>query len=155
MSEVTRAQIEDFLGGRRVAVIGVSRNKMAYSRRLWGELRKHGYEALAVNPKVAQLEGGVCYPNIKEITPSPERAVIVLPAEKTEQAVRDCADAKVKDIWLHQAPGSKADAGALRVAQEQGLNLITGWCLFMFLPRSAVIHQCHGGLLKLLRAYPK
>ena len=102
MAKVTRAAIDGFLAAKRIAVIGASRHEKEYSRSLYKELLSHGYDAIPVNPYVEELDGRRCYKNVKEISPAPERALIVLPEDKTEQAVIDCADAGVKDIWLHR-----------------------------------------------------
>ncbi len=156
MAKVTRAAIGDFLSAKRIAVIGASRKKQEYSRSLYQELLKHGYDAIPVNPYVEELDGRRCYKNVKEISPSPERALIVLPEDKTEQAVIDCADAGVKDIWLHRhVAGGVSDTRAIFRAEERGLNLITGFCMFMFLPKAAFMHKLHGGFMKLVGIYPR
>jgi predicted CoA-binding protein len=156
MAKVTRAAIDSFLAAKRIAVIGASRNAKEYSRSLFQELLKHGYEAIPVNPYVEELDGKKCFKNVKDISPAPERALIVLPEEKTEQAVLDCADAGVTNVWLHRhVAGGVSDTRAIFRAEERGLNLITGFCMFMFLPKSSFIHRLHGGVMKLVGIYPK
>jgi predicted CoA-binding protein len=156
MAKVTRAAISDFLAAKRIAVIGASRDKKEYSRSLYQELLKHGYEAIPVNPYVEELDGQRCFKSVKDVSPPPERALILLPEDKTEQAVIDCADAGVKDIWLHRhVAGGVSDTRAIFRAEERGLNLITGFCMFMFLPKSPFFHKLHGGLMKLVGIYPR
>jgi predicted CoA-binding protein len=156
MAKVTRQRIDDFLAAKRIAVIGVSRGEKEYSRGLFRELVKHGYEAYPVNPHVAEIDGMRCWGNIREIDPPPERALIVLPEQRTEQAVLDCADAGVRDVWLHRhVAGGVSDTRAIFRAEERGLNLITGFCMFMFLPRASFVHRLHGGVMKLIGIYPK
>lgn len=156
MAKVTRAAINDFLAAKRIAVVGVSRNQREYSRSLFQELLRHGYDAIPVNPYVEELDGKRCFKNVREVSPAPERALLVLPEDKTEQAVLDCADAGVKDVWLHRhVAGGVSDTRAIFRAEERGLNLITGFCMFMFLPRSPFIHKLHGGVMKLVGIYPK
>lgn len=156
MAKVTRAAINDFLSARRIAVIGPSRNRKDYSRSLFRELLRHGYDAIPVNPNVEELDGRKCFKNIRDISPVPDRALILLPEDKTEQAVLDCADAGVKDIWLHRhVAGGVSDTRAIFRAEEKGLNLITGFCMFMFLPKAPLFHKLHGGVMKLIGIYPK
>jgi uncharacterized protein len=156
MAKVTRAAIKDFLAAKRIAVVGVSRNEREYSRSLFQELLRHGYDAIPVNPYVEELDGKRCFKNVRDVSPAPERALLVLPEDKTEQAVLDCADAGVKDVWLHRhVAGGVSDTRAIFRAEERGLNLITGFCMFMFLPRSPFIHKLHGGVMKLVGIYPK
>ena len=156
MAKITKARIKDFLSAKRIAVIGASRSPREYSRSLYRELLKHGYDAIPVNPNTDELDGRRCFKNIKDISPAPERALIVLPEDKTEQAVLDCADAGVKNIWLHRhVAGGASDTRAIFRAEEKGLGLITGFCMFMFLPRSPWIHKFHGGIMKLVGIYPR
>ncbi len=156
MAKVTRQAIDSFLAAKRIAVIGASRNRQEYGRSLFQELLKHGYDAIPVNPNADELEGRKAFKNIKDISPAPERALILLPEDKTEQAVLDCADAGVKDVWLHRhVAGGVSDTRAIFRAEERGLNLITGFCLFMFLPKAPLIHKLHGGIMKLVGIYPR
>ncbi|MCC6442500.1 MAG: CoA-binding protein [Armatimonadetes bacterium] len=156
MAKVTRQRINDFLAGKRIAVVGVSRSEKEYSRLLFRELVKHGYEAYPVNPNAAEIDGMKCYLHLREIEPAPDRAVLLLPADSTEQAVLDCVEAGIRDIWIHRhIAGGVSGTRAIFRAEEQGLNLITGYCMFMFLPRSPWFHKLHGGLMKLAGIYPK
>lgn len=156
MAKITRAAIERFLSAKRIAVIGPSRKRTEYSRMLFRELLREGYDAIAVHAVADEIEGRKCFRNVRDIHPPPERALILLPVEKTEQAVIDCADAGVKDVWLHRhVAGGVSDTRAIFRAEERGLNLITGYCMFMFLPRAPLFHKMHGGLMKLLGIYPK
>jgi uncharacterized protein len=156
MAKVTKKRIDDFLAAKRIAVIGPSRNEKEYSRMLFKELVKQGYDAIPVNPNIAELDGVKCYPNVKEIKPAPDRALILLSEDKTEQAVIDCADAGINHIWLHRhVAGGVSDTRAIYRAEERGLNLITGFCMFMFLPNSNWFHKFHGGIMKLIGIYPK
>jgi predicted CoA-binding protein len=156
MAKVTRAAIDAFLSASRIAVIGVSRTEKDYSRMLFRELLGHGYEAIPVNANVEELDGVRCFRNIRDIRPAPERALILLSEDSTEQAVLDCADAGVRDIWLHRhVAGGVSDTRAIFRAEERGLNLITGFCMFMFLPKASLFHKLHGGVMRLIGIYPK
>ena len=65
----TRQQIDDFWALKRLAVIGVSRDPKHFSNRLWQELRQRGYDAVAVNPNVEELDGRRCYAHVQDIEP--------------------------------------------------------------------------------------
>ena len=156
MAKVTRSAIGDFLAAKRIAVVGASRQEKEYSRSLFQELLKHGYDAIPVNPYVEELDGRKCFKSVKDISPAPERALLLLPEDKTEQAVIDCADAGIQHVWLHRhVAGGVSDTRAIFRAEERGLNLITGFCMFMFLAQSPFIHKLHGGVMKLIGIYPK
>ncbi len=153
---VTKAAIDNFLAAKRIAVIGPSRSQKTYSRMLFRELLEHGYDVIPVNPNAEEIEGIRCFKRIGDITPAPERAVIILPEGLTEQAVLDCAAAGVKDVWLHRhVAGGVSDTRAISRAGEKGVNLITGYCMIMFLPKAPLLHRFHGVLLKIIGRYPK
>jgi len=156
MAKVTRAAIDEFLSAKRIAVIGASRDGKTYSGNLFAELLKHGYDAIPVNPNASEIAGRTACKSVTEIRPVPERALILLPEDKTEQAVIDCADAGIKSVWLHRhVAGGVSDTRAIFRAEERGIQLITGFCMFMFLPRTAFIHRFHGGVMRLVGAYPR
>ncbi len=156
MSIVTKQTLDDFFAVKRLAVIGVSRSKGEYSRRLWNDLRKNGFEALPVNPQMTNVDGQTCYARIGEIKPGVDRVIMLLPPEKTEAAIQDCVAAGVKFIWLHQhiAQGV-TNTRAIYLCEQNNINLITGFCPFMFLPKTAFPHRLHGAVLKWVGAYPK
>ena len=153
MSKISRMRIKEFLSAKRMAVIGVSRSAKEYSRLLFRELLKNGYDAVPINPAAEEVDGKTCYRSIKDIVPAPERAVIILPEGKIEQAILECADAGVRDVWVH--PLSRSDRSAIALGEQKGLTLITGFCMFMFLPNTSFVHRLHGGILKLVGAYPR
>jgi predicted CoA-binding protein len=152
---VTQESIRDFYSAKRIALVGVSRNKGEYSRRLFADLRQRGYDVVPVNPQATEIEGQRCYARVQDVAPPVERAILVVPPDKSEQAVLDCAAAGVKDVWLHNhiAAGVQ-NTRAIYQAEQHGLRLITGFCPFMFMPATAFFHRMHGFVLKVLRAYP-
>ena len=51
--------------------------------------------------------------------------------------------------------GGVSDTRAIFRAEEHGIQLITGFCMFMFLPRTAFVHKLHGGVMRIVGAYPR
>lgn len=156
MAKVTLNRIQDFLKGKRIAMIGLSRDPKSYSRQLYKELVGLGYDVVPVNPNAKDIDGVPVLASLAQATAPFDRAIILLPESQTEQAVIDCADHGIKDIWLHRhVAGGVSDTRAIYRAEERGLNLITGFCMFMFLPKTGGIHRFHGLIMKLLGIYPK
>jgi predicted CoA-binding protein len=153
---VTQEAIRDFFAVKRIVLIGASRRKDEYSRRLMSDLRQRGYEVIPVNPGADQIDGQRCHARVQDVPGPVERAIIVLPPDKSERAVLDCAAAGVHDVWLHNhiAAGVQ-NTRAIYQAEQHGIRLITGFCPFMFLPDTAFFHRLHGWILKLLGAFPK
>lgn len=153
---ITQEAIRDFFDARRIALIGASRQKREYSRRLLSDLHQRGYEVFPVNPSADQIDGQRCYARVQDVPGPVERAIVVLPPDKSEQAVLDCAEAGIRDVWLHNhiAAGVQ-NTRAIYQAEQHGIRLITGFCPFMFLPKTAFFHRLHGWILKMMGAYPK
>jgi predicted CoA-binding protein len=56
-----RDEIADFLGRKRIAVVGVSTEAPSFSRGLFNEFVKRGYDVIPVNPKADEIEGRRAY----------------------------------------------------------------------------------------------
>lgn len=153
---ITKKSLKDFLAVKRIAVIGMSRNKADYSRLLMNEYTKGGYEIIPVNPLAEEIGEKKSYKSVKDISPKPERVIMLLPADKTEQAMIDCAEAGIKDVWMHNhLMKGVQNTKAIYQAEKNGMNLITGFCPMMFLENGMFLHKLHGGIFKLLGAYPQ
>jgi len=151
----TAHDIEDFLGQKRLALVGISRNPKDFSRGLFLELTRRGYEVVPVNPFIREVDGVHCFSRVQDVTPPVAAALIMTAPEKSEQVVRDCAAAGIHRVWLHRGAGSGAvSQAAVDFCRERGLSLIEGYCPYMFLPQTPFFHCLHGFFLKLLGKYP-
>ena len=59
--------IADFLAQRRFAMVGVSRNPGDFSRMLFREFLKRGYEVVPVHPDCQAMDGHPCAPSIAAV----------------------------------------------------------------------------------------
>ena len=142
--QTSRAAIDNFLGLHRIAVVGVSRNEKDFSRMLWKELRKRGYDLVPVNRNGGIIDGLPVYPDIASIDPEPEGVLLMVPAAESMEPVRQAVRIGVKGIWFYRAVGQGAvSPEALEVAQKFGRNVVAGECPFMFLPNSGAPHSWH------------
>lgn len=155
MTTLPLASIEAFLAAHRIAVIGVSKDPKSYSRELFTALQAHGHEVLPVHPQMAQVEGTPCHSSVKAIQPAPERAIILLSRERTAQAIDECAEAGVAQVWVRRTVRDASVAQAMDRGMAQGMTFIVGLCPFLFLPKAAFPHRLHGSLLKLVGAFPR
>jgi len=136
--------------------VGVSRRRQDFTRRLWEELLRRGYDALPVNPLAAEIAGRRCYPRVQEIEPPPGAALLLTRPAVTEQVVRDCAEAGIRRLWLYRAVGRGAvSQEAVAFCQAQGMPVVAGLCPWMFLPEAGWIHRLHGWLWKIGGGYPR
>jgi predicted CoA-binding protein len=134
-----------FLGVRRMAVVGVSRDEKDFSRMLLRELLRRGYDAVPVNPALAEAEGCHAWPRVSAIVPPVEAALFLTPPAATEGAVRDALGAGVRRLWLHRGAGSgAASPAALAVCRASGAELVHDLCPFMVLGGAGFPHRLHG-----------
>ena len=155
MSLGVRANIEDFLSYRRLAMVGVSRDPKDFSRALFRELRSRGYDIVPVNPNANEVEGERCYARLAEIHPGVDGAFVMTHGTATDNVVKDCADAGVSRVWLHRGTGkgSVTDT-AVRFCRDHSITVVPGECPFMFLSGGSWVHGAHRFCRKLVGKFP-
>jgi hypothetical protein len=116
------------------------------------ELKAKGYRVLPINPNLQTIEGEPCYPSLKALPEKVGGIVIVTQPATSEQLVREAAELGICNVWLQQGAESRA---AVQFGQERGLNVISGECILMYLPKTSMPHNIHkflketfGGKLK-------
>ena len=83
--------IQDFLGQKRLAVVGVSRQPKDFSLALFRELRKRGYDAVPVNPQAEQIDEQPCYARLQAVHPPVDGALLM-----TSPAATDVGGARLR-----------------------------------------------------------
>ena len=149
-------RIQDFLGQRRFAIVGVSRQPKDFSRSLFRELRERGYDAVPVNPETDRIDGQPCFHTLRDVQPPVESVLLMTSPAVTDAVVHDCAAAGVKRVWLYRAGGRGAvTAEAVKFCEANGISVIPGECPFMFLPGGVWFHRFHGFVKKIAGSYPR
>lgn len=152
----TLADIEGFLAHKRIAVVGVSRNPRDFTRLLYKEFRRRGYELIPVHPGAKEIDGDVCFARLQDVQPPVQAALLFTPPAITEVVSHDCAESGIQHLWMHRGGGRGAvHEGAVSFCRERGISVVDGECPFMFLPRSGGIHRFHAFVKKLFRTYPQ
>lgn len=150
-----RAQIDDFLGRKRLALVGVSRDPKDFTRDVFREFQRRGYDVVPVNPNVREVEGLPCFARVQEVAPPVEGALLFTSPTLTDQVVHDCAEAGISRVWMHRGAGVGAvSRSAVEFCQAQGMAVVPGECPFMFLPNTGSLHRFHGLIKKLTGRYP-
>jgi predicted CoA-binding protein len=151
----TRADIDDFLQQHRIAMVGVSRDPKDFSRSLFREMRKRGYDMVPVNLFAEELEGEECFRSLDRISPKVDAVLLMTPFWEAEGVVRQCAELGITSVWMYRA--GKKGAGtqkAIDYCKEHGIRVVEG-CPLMFIRGTALIpHRAHGFILKLIGQYP-
>ena len=152
----TLTQIQGFLGRKRLAVVGVSRNPQDFTRRLFEELAHREYDVVPVNPEAGEVDGRRCYAHVGDIEPAVDGALLMTKPAVTEQVVRECQAAGIRDIWMYRDTGDGAvSPGAVQFCETNGMSVVAGECPFMFLPETPWFHRLHGFCRKVVGRYPK
>jgi acetate---CoA ligase (ADP-forming) len=112
--------IARLLKPRSVAVIGASADSKKTAGRPVAYLKKLGFtgEIFPVNPKVNEIDGLKCYPDIASLPSVPDVAIVLLGAERAHHAVRDLAQRGcAAAIVLASGYTETGEAGAMRQKQ--------------------------------------
>ena len=122
-----------FFEPKSVAVIGASKIPGKAGNEILVNLLANGYagKVYAVNPSGEEIMGFASYRSVKEIPGSVDLAVFIVPAEKTLEPLRECAEKKVPAAVI--ASGGYAEVGGrgarlqeeiLAVARSSGMRII-------------------------------
>jgi predicted CoA-binding protein len=151
-------KVQDLLAQKRLAVAGVSRNTSHHpvGNLIYQRLKKSGHDVFPVNPHMQTFEGERCYPDLKSIPGGVDGVVIITRPEVTERIVHDCADAKVRRVWMHQSlgKGSSVSPEAVEYCRQHDISVIAGACPMMFGPGADFGHTCMRWILKLTGKLP-
>lgn len=152
----TRERIDDFLGQKRLAIVGVSREPRDFTRLLFSEFVRRGYDVVPVNPAAGEIEGRRCFARVQDIAPPVDGVMLLTPPKKTESVVLDCAAAGVTRVWMYRAAGKGAvSQAAVLFCKANGIHVVPGYCPHMFWRDTAFFHRFHATLLKITGAYPR
>jgi len=151
------AKVEDFLAQKRIAVAGVSRDRHHPAAALiFHRLTKAGHEVIPVSPHLETFEGARCYPDLQSIPGGADGVVIITRPEATERIVRDCTEAGVPRVWMHEslAKGSSVSADAVEYCRQHGLSVIAGACPMMYGNDVDFGHRCMRWMLGITGRLP-
>jgi predicted CoA-binding protein len=145
---------QDFLAQPRIAVAGVSRGGVATANGIYKVLKEKGYQVFAINPNAETVEGDKCYATVKDIPGGVDGLVIATRPELTAQIVRDCPQAGVKRVWMHNntlGPTSVSDE-AVEFCKQHHITVIAGACPMMYIDP---FHKVMRGMLGIMGRLPQ
>src|SRR5689334_8326771 len=159
MNPITlEARVDDFLAQKRIAIAGVSRhnNHHLVGNLIYRRLKKKGHDVFAVNPYMQTFEGDRCYPDLQSIPGGVEGVVIITRPETTERIVRDCTEAGVRRVWMHQSlwKGSSVSPKAVDYCHQHDMTVIAGACPMMYGTNVDFGHTCMRFFMKLTGGLP-
>jgi predicted CoA-binding protein len=160
MTTTLEMKVHDFLAQRRIAVVGVSRDSGHHpaGNLIYDRLKKTGHDVFPVNPHMQTFEGDRCYPDLQSIPGGVDGAVIITRPETTEQIVRNCNEAGVRRVWMHQSIGSKGSSvspEAVEYCRQHDISVIAGACPMMYGDGVDFGHACMRWFLGFTGGLPK
>lgn len=122
----TTLAIERLLRPRSVAVIGASADATKTAGRPIAYLQKHGYcgAIYPVNPRVQEIAGLACYPDVASLPQAPDVGIVLLGPERAEAAVRELAARGTAAAIV--LAGGYTETGAQGAQRQQALKAAAG-----------------------------
>src|SRR5260370_24212924 len=133
--------IRDFLGQKRFAFIGVSRQPKDFSRALFREFKTRDYEPVAVHLEAAKIEGAPCFAHLRDIQPPVDSVLLMTSPAVTNLVVRECVGMGIKRILLYHGGGQRALTHiGLQLCETNSILTISSQRHFMFLDCLSLFH---------------
>ncbi|CAM4104690.1 acetate--CoA ligase family protein [Bordetella tumulicola] len=131
--------LQKLLQPRSVAVVGASADPAKTSGRPIAYLRKHGFQGriYPVNPRATEIDGLPCYPEVGALPEAPDVAIVLLSAERTQQAIRELAAigtgaaivlasgySEIGEDGVRRQRELRAAAGSMRILGPNTIGLV-------------------------------
>ena len=114
--------------GPRIALVGASSSPIRPSNGVMHDLRRAGYDVVAVNPRESEIDGLPCYPTVAAAVAATGPVDIVDVFRRSDLCVehaREAVAAGARCLWL-QLGIANEEAG--RIAHEGGLAVVMDRC---------------------------
>lgn len=112
---------EKMLAEKVWAVIGASQGRDKFSNKIYRRLKKLGYVVYAVNPGITEIEGDICYPDLRSLPEKPAVINMVVSPKIGRSILQDAADLGISLVWFQ--PGSW-DQEIGQFGEELGLAML-------------------------------
>jgi uncharacterized protein len=137
---VERTLIAEFLGQKKIAIVGVSRGGSGFGNIALKELKGKGYTLYPVHPEADSIAGERCYPSLKALPGPVDGLLVVVPPAQTMEVVREAHAVGIRRVWMQQGAESSQ---AIEFCNENGMQAITGECVLMFAEPAMFLHRAH------------
>jgi hypothetical protein len=152
MELITKQQIDHFLNTKTMAIAGASRDEKSFSYQVAVHLSKLGYKLWLINPQFdpSDKENNRIQ-TVSELPSDVTHLLVLTPAVQTESVVAESISKGIKNLWIQQYSETP---NALKLARENGLNLVHHQCIFMF-SQPEGMHKFHHRIKKFFGGIPK
>ncbi|MBP5430284.1 MAG: CoA-binding protein [Elusimicrobiaceae bacterium] len=104
-----------------IAVFGVSQDTSKYGYKIFHTLLQKRFTVFGINPKGGSVEGHSLYSKLSDVPHAVDVAVLVIPPAAALEAVSQCKQKGVKEIWFQ--PGAQEDQ-AFVLATASGIKAV-------------------------------
>lgn len=139
--------IQDFISGKRIAVIGASRGGKKFGNAAAKELAARGYQVVLVHPSAERIDDFQCYPSLDAVRDKVDGVFVCVPSLQAETVLRRAAELGLRNVWLQQGAETPE---LIALGKELDLNLVAGKCVLMYAPPVRSFHGWHRGLMRLV-----
>jgi Predicted CoA-binding protein len=127
-STLSNNPLIDFPKLRTWAVVGATNNRDKFGYKIYHDLKNAGYTVYPVHPKLTELDGDRCYPNLTALPEKPAVVNLVIPPAATAAVVDECIKLDIQNLWFQ--PGAE-DAAAIEKAKAAGLTVVHDACIMI------------------------
>jgi predicted CoA-binding protein len=122
-------EINEFLAGRRFAVLGASQTSHKVGNSIVADLVKKGYSVYVVHPSADEIDGHKCYASLAELKGMVDGVILCIPPEKALPVVEAAAQAGISRLWLQEGSESLE---VLAAAYAAGMSVVVNRCIMMY-----------------------
>lgn len=151
MKTETATRIQKFFSSPAIAVIGVSEDEKKFGNKVYRAMRERKLAVYPVNPRRCTVEGVQCCSALSELPEKVKTVLTVVRPPVTEQIVEECVREGISIIWMQ--PGSESRR-AIVEAERNGISVISGECIFMYLEPVVSAHAVHRWFRRIFGTYP-
>jgi len=114
------AQLESLLHPKSVAILGASQDtaKLVGKPIFFMQQHKFGGKIYPINPKYKEISSLPCYPSLAQVPGEIDVVVIGLPAESVLDAVKECAERKVKSVIVFASGFAEIGGNGVKMEEE-------------------------------------
>ena len=121
--------------GASLAIVGATDHPTKYGGIIYRDMKGKGFPVFAVNPYRKTVDGDPCWAKVSDLPETPTIVVMVVPAKRGIEVVRDAGSVGANNIWVQPGASSSAMESALA---EGPFEYVSGPCI-MVRARVAVV----------------
>ena len=144
-----RNTIDEILAHKKIAIAGVSRDPRKFGNVLYCTLKNKGYDVYPINPSADNIDDCTCYHKVSDLPMEVKDLLIATAVKDTDDVIKEAIDKGIKNIWIQN--GSET-ASAIKMAQDNHINLVTGACFLMYAEPKG-FHKLHQVVAKMFGKY--